>query len=95
MTAAEPVATLVAARAVAARRAGQRPETPAQLAKRIIPGYRITPALALMSDALADAITGTDRRVIISVCPREAARTLRPRNAKSAWTRKYGETPPG
>ncbi len=68
--------TLVAARAVAARRASQLPATPAELAKRVIPGYRITPALALISDALASAITGTDRRVIISVCPREGKSVL-------------------
>lgn len=67
--------TLVAARAVAAGRAAHLPATPAELAKRIIPGYRITPALALVSDALTDAITGTDRRVIISVCPREGKST--------------------
>lgn len=68
--------TLVAARAVAAGRAGHSAETPAQLAKRLIPGYRITPALGLISDALTDAITGTDRRVIISVCPREGKSTM-------------------
>ncbi|MCB0924956.1 MAG: terminase family protein [Mycobacterium sp.] len=45
------------------------------MGRRILPGYRITPAVALISDVLAAAITGTDRRVIISVPPRESKST--------------------
>lgn len=56
-------------------RARRLPTTPAELAKRIIPGYRITPAIALISDAVADAITGSDRRLVISVPPRESKST--------------------
>lgn len=66
---------LVAARAVRAARDRQRPATPAELGRRIIPGYRITPTVAMISDALADAITGSDRRVIITVPPRESKST--------------------
>lgn len=67
---------LVAVRAVAARRALRRPDTPAQLAKRIIHGYRITPTIALISDAIADAVANPDRRYIISTPPRTGKSVL-------------------
>ena len=67
---------LVTARAIAAKRAGHRPPSPAELAKRIIPGYRITPTIALISDALADAIENPDRRYIISTPPRTGKSVL-------------------
>ena len=44
--------------------------TPAALAQRIIPGYRITPTVALISDAPAEAVNEPDRRVIITTPPR-------------------------
>lgn len=67
---------LVGARYVAARRSSRRPGSPAELAARIIPGYRVTPALALINDALADAVTGAGRRVIISTPPRTGKSVL-------------------
>jgi hypothetical protein len=75
MTMSDPIRTLAGVRALAAQRARRQPSTPAELAARIIPGYRITPAVALISDALADAITGGDRRLIITVPPRESKST--------------------
>src|SRR3954454_11673875 len=67
--------TLVGIRALAAQRAQRRPASPAELGRRLIPGYRVTPAIALISDALADAVTGSDRRVIITCPPRESKST--------------------
>ena len=67
--------TLVGTRTLAAERAQRRPASPAELGKRLIPGYRITPAIAIISDALADAITGPDRRVIVTLPPRESKST--------------------
>jgi hypothetical protein len=73
---ADQVAALAAARAGQAVRARRRPETPAELAARIVPGYRITPAIALISDALAEAVTEPDQRVIISTPPRTGKSVL-------------------
>lgn len=70
------ISTLTAARSLAARRAARRPETPAELAARLIPGYRITPAVSLISDELHRAITEPDQRVIITCPPREGKSTL-------------------
>ena len=63
---AEPIRSLVAARALQAVAARRRPQTPAELAQRLIPGYRVTPTIRLISDVLAAAIRYPDRRVIIS-----------------------------
>ncbi|OBI78918.1 hypothetical protein A5664_17085 [Mycolicibacterium fortuitum] len=68
--------TLVGARAVASRRAQRRPSTPAELAKRVLPGYRVTPTIALISDAIADAVHNPDRRYIISTPPRTGKSVL-------------------
>ncbi len=71
----EAVRLLAAARVLAAQRTRQRPATPAELGKRIMPEYRITPAVSLISDVLGDAISGSDRRVVITVAPREGKST--------------------
>ncbi len=76
VTAPDPIRTLAAVRAVAARRAETRPASPAELAARLIPGYVVTPTLKLISDVLADAITGPERRVIISTPPRTGKSVL-------------------
>lgn len=70
------VSTLTAAGAVALVRDRRRPSSPAELAQRLIPGYRVTPTVRLISDALGDAITGADRRLIVTVSPREGKSTL-------------------
>lgn len=70
------IATLVGARALAAQRSRRRPGSPAELAKRMIPNYRITPTIALISDAIADAVANPDRRYIISTPPRTGKSVL-------------------
>ncbi len=72
----DPIRTLAAVRSVAARRAEHRPTTPAELAARLIPNYVVTPTLRLLSDVLADAITGPERRIIISTPPRTGKSVL-------------------
>ena len=42
----------------------------------MIPGYRITPTIALLSDAIADAVTNPDRRYVISTPPRTGKSVL-------------------
>lgn len=71
-----PVKTLVAARALAAQRDRHPPSTPAELGKRIIRGYRVTPTVALISDAIADAVSNPDRRYVISTPPRTGKSVL-------------------
>src|SRR6476620_2300137 len=58
------------------RRDRQRPASPAALAKRLIPGYVITPTVALISDVLAEAITRPDGRYLISTPPRTGKSVL-------------------
>ncbi len=70
------VRLLSAAGAVGLERDRRRPTSPAELAQRIIPGYKVTPTIKLISDALADAITGNDKRLLISVGPQEGKSTL-------------------
>jgi hypothetical protein len=41
-----------------------------------MPGYRVTPTVALISDALAEAVTEPGRRIIVTVPPREGKSTL-------------------
>ncbi|CAJ1504222.1 hypothetical protein [[Mycobacterium] holstebronense] len=69
------IRTLAAARVVQAVRDRRRPANPAELGKRIVPGYRITPAVAIISAALADAIDRPDQRVIVTIPPRESKST--------------------
>lgn len=68
------VRTLIAARA--ARQDRRRPRTPAELAQQLLPGYVVTPTIRLISDALLDAITQPDRRVIITTPPRTGKSVL-------------------
>ncbi len=68
--------TLVWARALATARSRRRPVSPAELAKRMIPGYKVTPTIALISDAIADAVVNPDRRYIISTPPRTGKSVL-------------------
>ena len=60
------VRLLVAARLLQTKRDRQPPASPAALAKRLIPGYVITPTIALLSDVLADAVERPDRGVIVN-----------------------------
>lgn len=76
MTAPEAVRLLAAARSLAATRAASRPTSPAALAARLIPGYNVTPAISLISDALRRAITQPGQRIIISTPPRTGKSAL-------------------
>ena len=70
------VRALVAARAVAARRARRQPATPIELAKRVFGDYTVTPTLTLISDVLVDAMENPNRRYIISTPPRSGKSVL-------------------
>ena len=72
----DPARTLVDVMALSVARGRCRPASPAALAKRVIPGYRIVPTVALISDVLLDAITQPDRRYIISTPPRSGKSLL-------------------
>lgn len=75
-TAINTVPALTAARSIAAVRGRRRPETPAELATALIPGYRITPAIRLISDELVAAVTEPDARVILTTPPRTGKSVL-------------------
>ena len=66
---------LVAARATAAIRDRRPPRSLAELARRLIPGYVVTPTIALLSDILTDAIDQPDQRVIFT-CPPRTGKSL-------------------
>lgn len=65
-----PIAAMTAARATASARARRRPDTPAELARRLIPGYVVTPAIKLLSDELVRAVETPDARLIVTMPPR-------------------------
>ena len=67
---------LVDVLALSAARRRCRPSSPAALAKRLIPDYRIVPTVALISDVLLDAITQPDRRYVLSTPPRSGKSLL-------------------
>lgn len=67
---------LIACRYVQMCRALRRPSTPASLAARIVPGYRVTPTIALISDALKRAVTEPDQRLIVATPPRTGKSVL-------------------
>ena len=66
----DTVAALTGVTLIEAARRRRRPATPSQLARRLLPHYVTTPALELISDALADAIRNPGRRLVISTSPR-------------------------
>lgn len=76
MSVVDRVSVLSAARAVGVGVGRRRPGSPAELARRILPGYRVTPTLSAISDALGEAIREPDRRVIISTPPRTGKSVL-------------------
>lgn len=71
-----PITALTAARAIASARDRQRPASPAQLARRLIPGYVITPTIRLISDELVRAVETPDSRVILTMPPRTGKSVL-------------------
>lgn len=76
MDPADPIASLTAARAVLAARGRQRPASPAELARRLIPGYQITPTIRLISDELVRAVETPNARVILTMPPRTGKSVL-------------------
>ena len=75
-TTTEPFAVLTAARALALARQRERPATPAELARRLIPGYVITPAIKLLSDELVRAVEEPDSRLVVTMPPRTGKSVL-------------------
>ena len=71
-----PVRSLIAAEALARQRSQRRPASPAELAQRVIPNYRRTATVEIISDAIADAIDGPERRYIITTPPRSGKSVL-------------------
>lgn len=61
---------LIAANTVLAARTQRKPGSPAELAMRVMRNYRVTPAIAYISDALTEAIEEPDMRTVISTPPR-------------------------
>lgn len=68
-TTADP-APLTAARVLRADRDGQRPTSPADLARRLDPKFVITPTIRLLSDIAVRAIEEPDCRDIVTTPPR-------------------------
>jgi len=65
-----PVRALPAARYVQTGRRHHRPQSPADLARRLDPTFVVTPTIALLSDIGARAVTQPNRRDIITAPPR-------------------------
>ncbi|OBK97750.1 hypothetical protein A5645_05610 [Mycobacterium asiaticum] len=72
----DSIAALTGARAIGAARRRRRPESPAELAQRLIPGYVVTPTIKLLSDELVRAVTEPDSRLIVTTPPRTGKSVL-------------------
>ncbi|OPX12481.1 hypothetical protein [Mycobacterium sp. AT1] len=70
------VTTLTTARALGAARGRRRPDSPAELARWLIPGYVITPAIQMLSDELVRAVETPDSRLIVTMPPRTGKSVL-------------------
>lgn len=64
------IEALAGAALLAARRAARRPSSPAQLARRLDPTFRVTPTIRLLSDVAVRSVTDPDQRDIINTPPR-------------------------
>lgn len=64
------VLSLAAARFVRAARARRRPASPAELARRLDPKFRVTPTIRLLSDIAVRWVTEPDQRDVINTPPR-------------------------
>ncbi|MCQ4360629.1 hypothetical protein KQR54_05620 [Mycobacterium gordonae] len=72
----DPLAALAAARAIGSARQSRRPESPAELAQRLIPGYVVTPTIKLLSDELVRAVEEPDSRLVVTMPPRTGKSVL-------------------
>lgn len=79
-----PVASLTTCRSIRAARSRRKPASPAELARRLIRDYRISPAIALLSDALKRAVEEPGRRLIIT-CPPRTGKTKLTSVALPVW----------
>lgn len=66
---------LVEAEHLAQLRARRVPDTPHDLGRRLLPTYRVTPAVALIGQEIDRAIRERDDRLIITMPPRESKST--------------------
>ena len=80
MTAA-PIALLAAARSIRAASQRRRPESPAELARRLDPKFVVTPTIRLLSDIAVRLVTRPDQRDVASTPPRTGKTRL-----LSVWT---------
>ncbi|MEU9805445.1 terminase family protein [Mycobacterium sp. NPDC050853] len=64
------VLTLAAARYVRSARARRRPASPAELARRLDPKFRVTPTIRLLSDLAVRSVKEPDERDAVSTPPR-------------------------
>ncbi|WP_454232044.1 terminase large subunit domain-containing protein [Mycolicibacterium fortuitum] len=82
--------TLAAVRARRAVRARQRPSSPAELARRLDPKFRVTPTIRLLSDIAVQSVRDADRRDAVSTPPRTGKSRL-----LAIWTSVWalGENP--
>lgn len=70
------ICSIAAAKAIMAARARRRPDSPAELARRLIPGYTVSPAIKLLSDELVRAVETPDSRLIVTMPPRTGKSVL-------------------
>lgn len=63
-------ATITGARALKAARTRERPASPADLARRLDPKFRVTPTIRLLSDIAVRAVEEPDQRDIVTTPPR-------------------------
>jgi hypothetical protein len=66
----DPLAARAAARAIRSACQRRRPESPAELARRLDPKFVVTPTIRLLSDIAVRLVTEPDERDIISTPPR-------------------------
>ncbi|WP_100523071.1 terminase large subunit domain-containing protein [Mycobacteroides abscessus] len=64
------VLSLAAARYVRVARARRRPESPAELARRLDTKFRVTPTIRLLSDLAVRSVREPDQRDVVSTPPR-------------------------
>lgn len=76
MTVTDNLATLATVRSLSAARGRQKPASPADLARRLIPKYVVTPTLQLLSDELVRAVETPNSRLIITTPPRTGKSVL-------------------
>lgn len=66
----DAVRVLSGCRAIAAARRTIRPGSPAELARRLDPRFRVTPTIRLLSDVAVRSISQPDQRDVVSTPPR-------------------------